>query len=81
MSDDVPAAKRGGRPPKTREARRTEVLRLRVTEAEADAIFKAALREGMYVGDLLLSRAGFRGPETLNPFRRDTRGATLRGNR
>lgn len=80
MSDDVPAAKRiGGRPPKLPEERCTEVIQFRVTQAEADAIYKGANKRGQTVGNYLLSRAGFRIDETLNPFRRATRGATLRG--
>lgn len=79
MSDDVPAAKRGGRPPKPVKERCSEVIQFRVTKAEADAIYKGALERGQTVGNYLLARAGFRIDETLNPFRRDTSGATLRG--
>jgi hypothetical protein len=81
MSDDVPAAKRGGRPPKPSQERKTELISFRVTQVEADAIYCGALQRGQTVGDYLLERAGFRMDTTQNPFRRDTRGATLRGNR
>ena len=55
MSDDLPAAKRG-RPPKDPATRLSEILRFRATEAEADAIYRAALKRGQTLSEYLRDR-------------------------
>jgi hypothetical protein len=52
VSDDVPVAKRGGRPQKPA-GERLVPLPLRVTEAQADEIYRRAIRSGKTTGEYL----------------------------